>query len=100
MVPIFESNQISKSNESPYIPSEHPFSICDGNIHNKHQFLGSQIWLDQAILTPGWVFLVLQDHICIQPTYFIVAVAFFYSSMSVLEGKPEEAISRVKAVRH
>ena len=35
-----------------------------------------------------------------KPTYFLVAVAFFYSSMSVLEGKPEEAISRVKAVRH
>jgi hypothetical protein len=27
-----------------------------------------------------------------------VAVAFFYSSMSVLEGKPEEAIPRVQAV--
>ncbi|KIK05147.1 hypothetical protein K443DRAFT_130489 [Laccaria amethystina LaAM-08-1] len=26
-----------------------------------------------------------------------VAVAFFYGSMSVLEGKPEEAISRIKA---
>jgi hypothetical protein len=31
--------------------------------------------------------------------YFIVAVAFFYSSMSVLEGKPEEVIPRVQAVR-
>jgi hypothetical protein len=31
---------------------------------------------------------------------FIVAIAFFYSSMSVLEGKPEEAIPRVQAVRH
>ena len=29
----------------------------------------------------------------------IVAVAFFYSSMSVLEGKPEEAVARVQAVR-
>ena len=27
-----------------------------------------------------------------------VAVAFFYGSMSVLEGKPEEAPSRIKAV--
>ncbi|KAF9526804.1 hypothetical protein CPB83DRAFT_857257 [Crepidotus variabilis] len=37
-----------------------------------------RLWLDQAILTP-------------------VAVAFFYSSMSVLEGKPDEAMDRVKA---
>lgn len=37
-----------------------------------------RVWLDQAILTP-------------------VAVAFFYGSMSVLEGKPEEALSRIKA---
>jgi len=36
-----------------------------------------RVWLDQAILTP-------------------VAVAFFYSSMSVLEGKPEEALARVQ----
>ncbi|KDR73317.1 hypothetical protein GALMADRAFT_251935 [Galerina marginata CBS 339.88] len=37
-----------------------------------------RVWLDQALLTP-------------------VAVAFFYSSMSVLEGKPQDAIHRVKA---
>ncbi|CAA7263576.1 unnamed protein product [Cyclocybe aegerita] len=37
-----------------------------------------RVWLDQAILTP-------------------VAVAFFYGSMSVLEGKPNEAVDRVKA---
>jgi len=37
-----------------------------------------RVWLDQAILTP-------------------FAVGFFYSSMSVLEGKPEEAVDRVKA---
>jgi len=37
-----------------------------------------RVWLDQAILTP-------------------VAVAYFYGSMSVLEGKPEEAFGRVQA---
>ncbi|KAJ3502498.1 hypothetical protein NLJ89_g8859 [Agrocybe chaxingu] len=37
-----------------------------------------RLWLDQAILTP-------------------VAVAFFYGSMSMLEGKPNEAVDRVKA---
>ncbi|EDR02616.1 uncharacterized protein LACBIDRAFT_308281 [Laccaria bicolor S238N-H82] len=37
-----------------------------------------RVWLDQAILTP-------------------VPVAFFYGSMSILEGKPEEATSRIKA---
>ncbi|PPQ70613.1 hypothetical protein CVT24_000686 [Panaeolus cyanescens] len=37
-----------------------------------------RVWLDQAILTPG-------------------AVAFFYGCMSVLEGKPGEAIPRIKA---
>ncbi|KAF8175136.1 hypothetical protein BJ912DRAFT_885137 [Pholiota molesta] len=37
-----------------------------------------RVWLDQALLTP-------------------VAVGFFYSSMSVLEGKPEEAVERVQA---
>lgn len=30
--------------------------------------------------------------------FLIVAVAFFYSSMSVLEGKPDEVMDRVKAV--
>ncbi|PPQ75688.1 hypothetical protein CVT26_001522 [Gymnopilus dilepis] len=37
-----------------------------------------RVWLDQAFLTP-------------------VAVAFFYTSMSTLEGKPGEAFERVKA---
>ncbi|PPQ81756.1 hypothetical protein CVT25_013617 [Psilocybe cyanescens] len=40
-----------------------------------------RVWLDQALLTP-------------------VAVAFFYGSMSLLEGKPEEAMPRIQAVRH
>lgn len=31
-------------------------------------------------------------------TLLSVAIAFFYSSMSVLEGKPEETVERVKAV--
>ncbi|KAF9469472.1 hypothetical protein BDZ94DRAFT_1206021 [Collybia nuda] len=37
-----------------------------------------RVWLDQAVLTP-------------------VAVAFFFGSMSTLEGKPEEAIGRIQA---
>lgn len=37
-----------------------------------------RVWLDQAMLTP-------------------VAVAFFYGSMSFLEGKPGEAMPRIKA---
>ncbi|KAF9550060.1 hypothetical protein CPC08DRAFT_768975 [Agrocybe pediades] len=37
-----------------------------------------RVWLDQAILTP-------------------VAVAFFYGSMSILEGKPQEARGRIEA---
>ncbi|KAF8956425.1 hypothetical protein BDZ97DRAFT_1925524 [Flammula alnicola] len=37
-----------------------------------------RVWLDQAMLTPA-------------------AVAFFYGSMSVLEGKPKEAVDRIKA---
>ncbi|KAF9473053.1 hypothetical protein BDN70DRAFT_843888 [Pholiota conissans] len=36
-----------------------------------------RVWLDQALLTP-------------------IAVGFFYSSMSILEGKPEEAVERVQ----
>ncbi|TFK99320.1 hypothetical protein BDV98DRAFT_650808 [Pterulicium gracile] len=36
-----------------------------------------RVWLDQAVLTP-------------------VAVSFFFGSMSLLEGKPEEAIPRIK----
>ena len=58
------------------------------------------MWLDQAILTPGWFFLFSKIIWSFQQTYLIVAVAFFYSSMSVLEGKPEEVLSRVQAVRH
>ncbi|KAF5343326.1 hypothetical protein D9758_014195 [Tetrapyrgos nigripes] len=38
-----------------------------------------RVWLDQAVLTPA-------------------AVAFFFSSMSVLEGKPQEAWPRLEAV--
>jgi protein Mpv17 len=38
-----------------------------------------RVWLDQAVLTP-------------------VAVAFFFGSMSTLEGKPGEAVARIKAV--
>jgi protein Mpv17 len=37
-----------------------------------------QVWLDQAVLTP-------------------VAVTFFFGSMSVLEGRPDEAVSRIQA---
>ncbi|KAF8809230.1 hypothetical protein BYT27DRAFT_7187927 [Phlegmacium glaucopus] len=37
-----------------------------------------RVWLDQTMFSP-------------------VAVAFFYTSMSVLEGKPEEALPRVQA---
>ncbi|KAF9261715.1 hypothetical protein L218DRAFT_961199 [Marasmius fiardii PR-910] len=37
-----------------------------------------RVWLDQAILTPG-------------------AVAFFFGSMSILEGKPEEAWPRIQS---
>ncbi|KAL0068096.1 Protein required for ethanol metabolism [Marasmius tenuissimus] len=37
-----------------------------------------RVWLDQAVLTPG-------------------AVAFFFGSMSVLEGKPNEAWGRIQS---
>ena len=83
------------------VSSHFPFDL-----YYRREFVHNIVLLFIGLAWPGYPYtrldiLVLQDCTVIQKKhYFIVAVAFFYSSMSVLEGKPEEAFPRVQAVRH
>ena len=79
-----------------------PFSICGGagNIRvNNFIFWVHRFGLTKLSLHQVRFSCSPRSNIYSNKTYFIVAVAFFYGSMSVLEGKPEEVTSRVKAVR-
>jgi hypothetical protein len=56
-----------------------------------------QVWLDQAIIAPG--LLTLSSPLAsLQANVWVVAVAAFFGSMSVLEGKGHEAVTRIKSV--
>ncbi|KAG6888356.1 hypothetical protein C0995_009049 [Termitomyces sp. Mi166 len=57
----------------------------------------ARVGLDQVVLTPGMsthAFAMVNVH------HSSVAVPFFFGSMSILEGKPYEAVERIKALSY